>query len=72
MTPDENHALTVHELAEFLQVPISWAHERIRTELTDRIPGIRLGKYWQLREMDINLWLGRRRTKDYSDACESE
>src|SRR5437899_11434062 len=43
----ENHLLTVGEVAELLQVPVSWVYEQTRRRCPGRIPGFRLGKYWR-------------------------
>ena len=57
------HALlTVKEVAELLQVPVSWVYERTRKRSLDRIPGFRLGKYWRFRESDVLAWLERQRS----------
>ncbi len=44
-----NHLLTVREVAELLQVPVSWVYERVRKRSLERLPGYRLGKYWRFR-----------------------
>src|SRR5215469_4963036 len=49
--------LTVHEVAELLQVPVSWVYGRTRRRSTERLPGYRLGKYWRFREVDVLSWL---------------
>ena len=51
--------LTVKEVAELLRVPISWVYDRTRRRSLDRLPGIRLGKYWRFRHDDIVAWLRR-------------
>ncbi|MBI4461742.1 MAG: helix-turn-helix domain-containing protein [Acidobacteria bacterium] len=51
--------LTVREVAELLQVPVSWVYERTRRRSLDRIPSFRLGKYWRFREADVLAWLER-------------
>ena len=53
--------LTVEEVAELLQVPVSWVYERTRRRSVDRILGFRLGKYWRFREVDIVAWIERQR-----------
>jgi excisionase family DNA binding protein len=59
---DERHLLNVHEVAELLQVPVSWVYERVRKRSLERLPGYRLGKYWRFREADIQAWIERQRT----------
>ncbi len=49
--------LTVHEVAAFLRVPVSWVYGRTRKRSVDRLPGYRLGKYWRFREADVQAWL---------------
>src|SRR5689334_12616981 len=39
--------MTIHEVAQLLQVPSSWVYEHTRLRCANRIPGIRLGKYWR-------------------------
>lgn len=69
---DENHLLTVGEVAELLQVPISWVYERTRRRCPGRIPGFRLGKYWRFSSEDVTAWLAAKRTNDYHHARESQ
>ena len=57
--------MTVGEVAELLQVPSSWVYERTRLRCHNRIPGIRLGKYWRFQRMDIMHWIDVNRKKDY-------
>ncbi len=57
----ENHLLTVHEVAELLQVPVSWVYERVRKRSLERLPGYRLGKYWRFREAEVLTWIERQR-----------
>jgi len=54
--------LSVEEVAELLNVPVSWVYERTRRRSLDRIPGFRLGKYWRFRAADVLAWLDRQRT----------
>jgi excisionase family DNA binding protein len=63
--------LTIRELAEMLQVPVSWVYGRMRKRCADRIPGFRLGKYWRFSEQDVTAWLQAKRTKDYHNAGHS-
>jgi excisionase family DNA binding protein len=49
--------LSVEEVAELLQVPVSWVYERTRRRGRDRLPGFRLGKYWRFDEAELHAWL---------------
>jgi excisionase family DNA binding protein len=51
--------LTVKDVAEMLRVPVSWVYDRTRKRSLDRLPGIRLGKYWRFRHDDVVAWLRR-------------
>ena len=51
--------LSVEEVAELLQVPVSWVYERTRNRGINRIPGFRLGKYWRFRSEDVLAWIER-------------
>lgn len=53
--------LTIEEVAELLNVPVSWVYGRTRRRSTDPIPGFRLGKYWRFRETDVLAWIERQR-----------
>ena len=57
-----NHGLlTVKEVAEMLTMPVSWVYERVDPQMPNRLPGIKLGKYWRFRREDILEWLERQR-----------
>jgi excisionase family DNA binding protein len=60
------HFLTVHEVAELLQVPVSWIYGRLRKRSTQRLPGYRLGKYWRFREDEILTWIECHREGSYA------
>jgi len=47
------------EVADLLNVPVSWVYERSRKRSVDRIPGFRLGKYWRFHKADVLSWLER-------------
>jgi excisionase family DNA binding protein len=51
------HLLTVREVADLLQVPVSWVYGRTRKRSVGRLPGYRLGKYWRFREAEVLAWL---------------
>jgi len=55
--------LNVEEVAELLQVPVSWVYERTRRRGRDRLPGFRLGKYWRFDESEIRAWIGLQRSR---------
>lgn len=56
-----NHLLTVREVAELLQVPVSWVYGRMRKRSSERLPGYRLGKYWRFRGAEVLAWVECRR-----------
>jgi excisionase family DNA binding protein len=58
---DSEALLTIEDVAELLNVPVSWVYERTRRRTFDRIPGFRLGKYWRFREAEIVVWLEQQR-----------
>ena len=45
--------LTVQELADVLNVPVTWIYDRTRTGGTDRIPHYRVGKYLRFAEDEV-------------------
>ena len=59
---DSERLLSVEDVAELLQVPVSWVYERTRKRGLERIPGFRLGKYWRFRAEDVFAWLERQRS----------
>jgi excisionase family DNA binding protein len=58
----EDALLTVNDVAQILRVPPSWVYGHTRERCRDRIPGIRLGKYWRFVEADVLAWLAAKRT----------
>ena len=58
---DDDQLLTVQEVADLLRVPVSWVYGRTRKRSAERLPGIRLGKYWRFRERDIHVWVESQR-----------
>lgn len=56
-TPNANRLLTVREVADLLQVPVSWVYGRTRKRSLERLPGYRLGKYWRFSEAEVLTWL---------------
>jgi excisionase family DNA binding protein len=53
--------LSVEEVADLLQVPVSWVYDRTRARGVNRLPGYRLGKYWRFKEGEVMAWLERQR-----------
>ena len=67
--PHSPHSLlSVEEVAELLQLPVSWVYERTRRRGLDRLPGFRLGKYWRFDEGEILTWLDRQRAGGRANA----
>jgi|SRR5919108_2298885 excisionase family DNA binding protein len=61
---ESNHLLTIQQVAELLHVPVSWVYGRTRKRSTQRLPDIRLGKYWRFREEEIHRWIESQRGGD--------
>lgn len=57
--------LTIQQVADMLHVPVSWVYGRTRKRSVERLPGIRLGKYWRFSAVDVNAWIRARRTNHY-------
>jgi len=58
---EDNRLLTIQQVADILHVPVSWVYGRTRRRSTERLPGIRLGKYWRFRKEEIHRWIERQR-----------
>ncbi len=56
---NSNRLLTVSEVADLLQVPVSWVYGRTRKRSLDRLPGYRLGKYWRFDREQVLAWVER-------------
>jgi len=56
-TAADEQLCTIEEIAELLNVPVSWVYGRTRSRTVDRLPGFRLGKYWRFRKSDVLAWL---------------
>lgn len=54
--------LKVEEVAEMLQVPVSWVYEQSRL---GRIPTVTLGRYRRYRREAIEAWLSDRESAVY-------
>ena len=61
-TPTQSEFLTVHQVAELLQVPVSWVYGRMRKRSLERLPGYRLGKYWRFDREEVLAWVARHQT----------
>lgn len=53
--------MTVQQVAELLQVPVSWVYGRLRKRSLGKLPGYRLGKYWRFDKEEILAWLAQQR-----------
>jgi excisionase family DNA binding protein len=53
--------MTVQQVAELLQVPVSWVYGRLRKRSLERLPGYRLGKYWRFDKEEVLAWLAQQR-----------
>jgi excisionase family DNA binding protein len=58
----QTRLLTVHEVAELLQVPVSWVYGRTRRRSAERLPGYLLGKYWRFDTAQVLEWVARHRS----------
>ena len=56
----ESCLLTIQDVSKLLQVAPSWVREHVRKEARDRIPAVRLGKYWRFRAEDVLAWVRER------------
>jgi excisionase family DNA binding protein len=63
LAQERHELLTVKEVAELLRVPVSWVYERTRKRSLDRLPGIRLGKYWRFRQGEVLAWVDSQRER---------
>jgi len=53
--------LTAYEVAELLNVPVSWVYERTRRRGASRLPHLKLGKYLRFEEQAVREFLERQR-----------
>ena len=60
-TQSKCELLTVHQVAELLQVPVSWVYGRLRKRSLEKLPGYRLGKYWRFDREEVLAWLAEQR-----------
>ena len=64
---DASHLLTISEVAQLLQVPVSWVYARTRHRSKFRLPGYRLGKYWRFDRNEVLAWV-QNHCKDFRAA----
>ncbi len=57
MMATQDRLLTVQEVAEILQVPISWVYEHTRGNCQEKLPHIKVGKYLRFFDADISNYL---------------
>jgi excisionase family DNA binding protein len=60
-TQSKCELMTVQQVAELLQVPVSWVYGRLRKRLLGKLPGYRLGKYWRFDKEEVLAWLAQQR-----------
>ena len=60
-TQSQCELMTVQQVAELLQVPVSWVYGRLRKRSMEKLPGYRLGKYWRFDKEEVLAWLARQR-----------
>ena len=61
-TQSKCELLTVQQVAELLQVPVSWVYGRLRKRSLEKLPGYRLGKYWRFDRAEVLAWVARHQT----------
>ena len=65
---DHEKLLTIQQVADLLHVPVSRVYGRTRKRSIERLPGIRLGKYWRFRKADLEAWIERQRSEGRANA----
>jgi excisionase family DNA binding protein len=60
-TQSKCELLTVQQVAELLQVPVSWVYGRLRKRSLERLPGYRVGKYWRFNRSEVLAWVAQQR-----------
>jgi excisionase family DNA binding protein len=58
-TRDDGRLMTVHEVAELLQVPASWVYERKRRRGLEQLPHLKIGKYLRFDESALAEFIRR-------------
>jgi len=66
LTREQGNLLTVHQVAEMLQVPVSWVYGRMRKRSVERLPGYRVGKYWRFRQAEVLAWIESQRRNSHA------
>jgi excisionase family DNA binding protein len=61
-TQSKCELMTVQQVAELLQVPVSWVYGRMRKRSVERLPAYRLGKYWRFDKEEVLAWVARHQT----------
>ena len=56
--------LTVRQVAELLQVSVSWVYGRTRRRGKDQLPHLKLGKYLRFDEREVQKFLEYQRVPD--------
>lgn len=62
-TQSQCELMTVQQVAELLQVPVSWVYGRLRERSLEKLPGYRLGKYWRFDKEEVLAWLAQQRER---------
>ncbi len=57
----EGHLLAVQDVADLLQVPVSWVYEHTRPQCTSPLPCMKVGKYLRFLSTDITSYLEQAR-----------
>ena len=60
-TQSQCELMTVQQVAELLQVPVSWVYGRLSKRSLEKLPGYRLGKYWRFDKQEVLAWLAQQR-----------
>lgn len=58
-TQSKCELLTVQQVAELLQLPVSWVYGRMRKRSLEQLPAYRLGKYWRFDKEEVLAWVVR-------------
>jgi excisionase family DNA binding protein len=56
----EKNLLSVEELSQVLNVPVSWVYSRTRETGSEAMPKVKVGKYCRFRLDDVMDWLEQR------------
>jgi predicted DNA-binding transcriptional regulator AlpA len=67
----DNHLLTVRDVAELLQVPVSWVYKHAGPQCPNPLPYMKLGKYLRFRSTDIMAFLRSTRANSVRFALNS-